>query len=353
MENLKKSLLGTLVLILVSSFVFTGCFFVRKSEDTLVIYSARNERFVQNLLDKFAEDTGIEVSVLHGANPLQIIEESKNVRADIFISNDIGALGYLQQNGYLQAASPKGIESIPMQFRADDNSFFALSTRARGFIYNKDLVSYEDMPKSVEDLFDAKWALLPGGYAITNGGNGGMIGHVSALRFEWGDEKTSKWISSIKENASGIYQGHSDIRRAVGSGEHSFGLVNNYYFHQQLIEPDNNNVGFIYLDQEEGQMGVVVNAAGVGLIKNGPNSENALKFLEWILLSENQLAFVGESLEIPINSELNADYPQPVKEVAVQLKDLKVQNMPLRELGNYFEDTKKLIEDSGLDLELR
>ena len=319
----------------------------------LVVYSARNERFVQDLLDKFSEETGITIVALHEANPLQIVEEANNVQADIYISNDVGALGFLHQQGLLQASSPAGIETIPALFRAEDNAYFAISARARGFIYNKDLITEEEMPKSVEDLFDAKWAEVGNGYAITRGGNGGMIGHVSALRYQWGDEKTADWIAAVRENAAGIMEGHGDIRRAVGAGEHTFGLVNNYYFHQQLVEPENNNVGFIYLDQGEDQMGAVANAAGVGLVQGGPNAENALAFLEWVLLPENQVAFVGESLELLINSQFGAVYPSEVAQYIVDFNELKIQDMPITELGNYFEDTRALIETSGLDLDLR
>ncbi|MBU9711519.1 extracellular solute-binding protein [Evansella tamaricis] len=319
----------------------------------LVVYSARNENFVQPLLDKFTAETGIEVLPLHGADPLQIQEEAGNVQADVFISNDLGALGYLGNQGLLAGSNPEGIETIPAEFRADDNSYFSISARSRGFIYNKDLITEEEMPKSIEDLFDAKWADVEGGYAITRGGNGGMLGNVSALRYEWGDERTEEWVAAIKENAAGIYEGHGDIRRAVGAGNHAFGLVNNYYFHQQLLEPEDNNVGFIYLDQEDGQMGVIANAAGVGLVNGAPNADNALVFLEWVLKPENQVAFVGESLELLINSEYGAVYPPEVEPHVVEFTDLKVQDMPIKELGNYFEGTKELIERSGLDLELR
>ncbi|WP_244895371.1 extracellular solute-binding protein [Evansella clarkii] len=319
----------------------------------LVVYSSRNENFVDPLLQKFEEETGIEVMALHGADPLQLEEEAGNVQADIFISNDLGALGYLDNQGLLAGSEPEGIETIPAEFRADDNAYFAISARSRGFIYNKDLISEDEMPTSIEDLFDEKWADVENGYAITRGGNGGMLGNVSALRYEWGDDKTAEWVASIRENSAGIYEGHGDIRRAVGAGEHSFGLVNNYYYHQQLLEPTDNNVGFIYLDQGEDEMGVIANAAGVGLVEGAPNEENAHAFLEWVLKPENQVAFVGESLELLINSEYGAEYPEEVEPHVVEFDELKVQDMPLKELGNYFEGTKELIEASGLDLDLK
>ncbi len=260
-----KKIVSVLVVLLM---VLSACATTNQEESSnLIIYSNRNERFVQNLLDKFESETGITIQALHGANPLQVIEESNNTRADIFISNDLGALSYLESNGYLAGAELEGIDSIPEMFRAENNAYMAISLRARGFIFNKDLITRDQMPTSVVDLFDDKWADVPNGFAITRGGNGGMIGHISALRYEWGDQRTAQWISAIEKNAAGIYQGHGDIRRAVGAGEHAFGLVNNYYFHQQLLE-DNNNVGFIYLDQEEYQMGVIANAAGIGLVNN-------------------------------------------------------------------------------------
>ncbi|AOM84143.1 extracellular solute-binding protein [Salisediminibacterium beveridgei] len=314
----------------------------------LVVYSARNETFVQDLLDKFEDETGIEVLALHSAEPLQIQEEAGNVQADVFISNDLGGLEYLNQEGLLVGGDYDNVDSIAEEYRAENNEWIALSSRARGFIYNKDMIDEADVPQSMEDLFDPSFADVENGYAITRGGNGGMIGNVSALRYEWGDDRTQEWIEAIQENASGIMQGHGDIRRAVGAGEHSFGLVNNYYFHQQLEEPDNNNVGFIYPDQEDGQMGAITNAAGLGNVADGPNSDNAEYFINWLLEEENQLAFVGESLEVPINPDL-----EPPFEDAVPIAELTLQDMPLAELGNYFQDTRSLIEDAGLDLELR
>lgn len=314
----------------------------------LVVYSSRNEAFVDSLLDKFTDETGIEVRALHGADPLQIQEEAGNVQADVFISNDIGALEYLNGEGLLEGFDPENVDSIDEQYRADNNEWIAISARARGFIYNKDMISEDEMPTRMEDLLDAEWADVENGYAITRGGNGGMIGNVSALRYEWGDERTSEWIEAIQENAAGIFEGHGDIRRAVGAGEHAFGLVNNYYYHQQLEEPDNNNVGFIYADQEDGEMGAIANAAGLGLVAGAPNNENAQAFIEWVLEEENQLEFVGESLEVPINTDLEPPYEQ-----AVPFDELHVQDMPLSELGNYFNDTRELIEQSGLSLDLR
>lgn len=312
----------------------------------LVVYSARNEKFVQPLLDKFQEETGITVKALHGddVSVNRIKEEGNNVQADVFISNDIGAMEHLRLEGFLQGFDAQGIDTIDANYRAEDNSWIGLSARSRGFIYNKDLISEEEMPKTMEELADSKWK---GQFMIARGGNGSVVAHVSALRNEWGDDKTVEWLSKVKENTGAITSGHGDIRKAVGAGEFKFGVVNNYYYHQQLNEPSDNNVGFIYPDQEEGQMGVFVNAAGVALIKGAPNEGNAKYFIEWLLKSENQKEFSFESKEVPLNPDVQTT------EEAARISDYKVMSMPLRDLGKVWADTKAIIERSGFDLEVK
>jgi iron(III) transport system substrate-binding protein len=319
-----------------------------KDSDTLVVYTSRKEEFVAPLLEKFTKDTGIKVDALYADDAVvnRLKEEAPSPRADIMIGNDAGALEYLRLQNVLAApaAAPAGLDSIDSTYRASDGTWFGLSARTRAFIYNKDLITEAEMPKSVYDLTDEK---RKGRFAITRGGNGSMIAHVSALRAQWGDAKTEQWIRSIKENAGAITEGHGDIRKAVGAGEFSFGLVNNYYFHQQLREPKDNNVGIIYPDQAEGEMGAVVNAAGVGFVAGGPNPVSALKFAEWVLLPENQRAFSAASLEVPLNADLEAP------EGAAAISSYKVNDMPLNSLGAVWEDTRSLIERAGLDLELK
>lgn len=210
-------------------------------------------------------------------------------------------------------------------------------------MYNKDLITEEEMPKTIAELADDKWKDQ---FAITRGGNGSMIAHISALRNEWGDEKTLEWLKHVKDNAAVITDGHGDLRRAVGAGEVKMALVNNYYYHQQLDEPTDNNVGAIYPDQGEDDMGAFVNAAGVGFINNAPNEESAKVFLDWLMKPENQREFSYASMEVPINPEI-----EPIEEAA-KITDYKISDMPLRDLGNVWEDTRELIEKSGLDLEI-
>lgn len=318
---------------------------VTEKSGELVVYSSRNEKFMEPLLEKFEKESGITVNLLSGKDEIinKVKEEGKNAHADILISNDVGALEHLRQNDFLQGYDAEGIESIDEKYRAEDNSWYGLSARTRILMYNKDLITEEEMPKTIAELADDKWKDQ---FAITRGGNGSMIAHVSALRNEWGDDKTLEWLKNVKDNAAVITDGHGDLRRAVGAGEVKMALVNNYYYHQQLDEPTDNNVGAIYPDQGEDDMGAFVNAAGVGFINNAPNEDNAKTFLDWLMKPENQREFSYASMEVPINPDI-----EPIEEAA-KISDYKISDMPLRDLGNVWENTRELIEKSGLDLEI-
>lgn len=319
---------------------------VSKNSDEIIVYSSRKEQFVQPLLDKFSADTGIKVKALHADDTVinKIKEEANRPQADILITNDVGALEHLRMEGLLQGIDPEGIEAIDVKYRAADNAWIGLSARTRILMYNRELISEEEMPKTMWELTDPKWK---GQFAITRGGNPGLVAQVSALRSVWGDEKTSEWLEKIKENAGAIMKGHGEIRHAVGSGEYKFGLVNNYYFHQQLNEPSNNKVGAIYPDQAEDEMGVFVNAAGIGFVKGAKNEENAKKFIEWVLLPENEKEFSYASKEVPLDPNVQTT------EEAKRISDYKTMDMPLSELGKYWLDSKSLIEKAGLDLEVK
>lgn len=311
----------------------------------LVVYSSRNENFVRPLVERFEQETGIRVRLLSGNEALvnKLIEERTNVQADVYISNDAGQLEYLRLAEVLAANDSAKVAAVPGMYRAEDGAWVGLSARTRVLMYNRDLITEEEMPKTLWELADPKWQ---GRFMITRGGNGSMVAHVAALRAHWGDAKTLEWLTAVRANAGAVVNGHGDIRRAVGGGEFAFGLVNNYYFHQQLREPTNNNVAAVYPDQEAGGMGAFVNAAGVALLRSGPNPVNGRTFLDWVLAPEHIAEFISVSLEVPLNPAVAAA-PE-----ARPIDTYLVMDLSLRQLGPVWADVRQLIEQAGLDLNL-
>ncbi|MFN2310161.1 MAG: substrate-binding domain-containing protein, partial [Gammaproteobacteria bacterium] len=73
---------------------------------TLNVYSARKEDLIAPLLDRFTDETGIEVQLLTakaGALLSRLESEGRNTPADVLITVDAGNLQRAKESGVFQA----------------------------------------------------------------------------------------------------------------------------------------------------------------------------------------------------------------------------------------------------------
>jgi iron(III) transport system substrate-binding protein len=169
-----------------------------------------------------------------------------------------------------------------------------------------------------------------------------MQAHIAAIRKLQGDQAAEEWLRGLMANDVTFFGGHTDVRKAVGAGEFKIGLVNHYYYHLQRAEASDNNVGVVYPDQGEGQMGVIVNTTAGGVVKGGPNPAAGRAFLDFLLTREAQYQF----------AELNYEYPllegvAPAEGVK-PLNEFRVAEVSMRDLYDELDQTQALIQKVGL-----
>ncbi|MGI8808430.1 MAG: extracellular solute-binding protein, partial [Acidimicrobiales bacterium] len=90
----------------------------------ITVYSGRNEALVGTLLKKFTADTGIKVSVRYADSAslaAQLVEEGSRSPADVFFSQDAGALGSLSKRGLLAKAPAEAVQAVEARYRSKDD----------------------------------------------------------------------------------------------------------------------------------------------------------------------------------------------------------------------------------------
>ena len=89
--------------ILALTIFLSSCSFEQANDEEVVIYTSRQPQLIENLLNVFAEETGIQVTVLSG-DAQQLMEriavEGVDTDADIFMTVDAESCGKLQIKEY-------------------------------------------------------------------------------------------------------------------------------------------------------------------------------------------------------------------------------------------------------------
>jgi iron(III) transport system substrate-binding protein len=243
----------------------------------------------------------------------------------------------LAQEGIFQSYMPEGVDQLPADFIGPDNKWIGLTRRARVIMYNSDLVSPDELPASIFDLTDPKWQ---GQVAAAGSTNGSMQAQIAAMRQLIGEEATEEWLRGLVANDVTFFGGHTDVRKAVGAGEFKLGLVNHYYFYLQQAE--GSNVGIIFPDQGEGQIGLITNATSAAILEGSSNLPAARAFIDFLISAEGQRTF----------AELNYEYPilpgvMPREEVQ-PLDGFRLSDVDIAQAALEYEATFDLIDTVGL-----
>lgn len=266
--------------------------------DALVIYSGRGEVLVGDLLKKF-EKTGVDIEVRYaGTSELaaQLLEEGENRKADVFFSQDAGALGALQDAGVLVPLPQDALNTVAERYRSKLGDWVATSARARVIAYNTERVKPSDLPKSVFELTDPKWKGRIG-IAPTNAS---FQAFVTGMRVTQGQAKTKAWLEGIKANEPKQFDGNIAAVEAVDNGEIDVALVNHYYLYERIKEKGEANVKVRNYFLGNGDPGALVNVAGVGIVKGTKHQADAEKFVRFLLSEEAQHYFAEETSEYPV-----------------------------------------------------
>lgn len=299
---MKNQLLTVLAAVVV---LFTAC---QPAPRDLVIYSGRSKSLVDPVIEKFKAETGINVEVKFGGSTqlaVALIEEGAQTPADLFWSQDAGALGALNKEGLLQELPENLVNLVPAEFRNTSGTWVATTGRARVLAYSTERVSADQLPQSVADLTNEMYRNRVA-WAPTNAS---FQSFVTALIVQNGIDATRDWLVAMRDNGTVSFANNNAILQGIAAGEADMGITNHYYLLRTKAEnpefPVNQTVF------ASGDLGNMVNVAGVGKLASSDNPA-AEMFIEFLLSEETQVWFTQNVFEYPVievsaeNLETNA-----------------------------------------------
>jgi len=336
-RKVRRGLVVVLAAAIVATTATAGC--SKTDDDRLYIRSGRTKNLIGPLLEDFAKDTGIKIDVRYGDSAdlaLLTNEEGDKTKTDVFISQSPGAVGFLDSKGLLGELPDKVTGLVPDGDAAEDGTWVGLSGRVRTLVYNTELVDPADLPKSVLDLADPQYA----GKVAVAPTNGSFMDFVTVLRQHVGEEEAASFLKALADGGAPTYENNTAIVEAVGRGEVPLGLVNHYYaFVAKDQDPDLPVENHFF---PEGDYGSTLLVTAASIIKDTNKSEEAERFVDYLLSEHAQQYFAEQTFEYPLAAGAE---PNPV---LPKLDTLTVTRVDLGELGSGLEKTADLIEKSGL-----
>ncbi len=308
-------------------------------EEVLTVYAGRSESLLGPILTQFSEETGVELNILYGDTAglaSQIIEEGANSPADVYISQDGGALGALAQANLLDTLPSDILARVPAQFQSPDGVWVGLSGRARVLVYNPEQVAALglELPESILDLTDESYRGLVG-WSPTNGS---FQSNVTAMRELLGDDATVAWLEGMVDNNTLAYSGNTGINQGVIDGEVIFGITNHYYMFRFLADDPEAPIAQHFFPA--GDAGSLVNVAGGAVLSSSDQPGLSQRLLLYLLGETAQTYFADSTYEYPMIEGV------AINERLRPLSDIEAPDIDLSNLSD-LQGTIDMIENSG------
>lgn len=307
------------------------------AEEDLVVYAGRDEELLSPLIDTFTEDTGVEVEVRYAETPelaATLLEEGENSPADVFISQDAGALGALSDEGLLDRLPADITGAVFEDYTSTDETWVGVTGRARVIAYDGEQLEADEVPGTVKELTKPEWK----GRVGFPPGNASFQSFITAFRVAEGDDAAAAWLEGMAENDVAKYEKNGLVLEALNEGSLDVGLINHYYWYEKAAEVGADKMRAQLKFADAGDPGALVNVTGAGIMSDHPDAETLVKYL---VSEAGQKYFVENTFEYPLVEGVAAPEGLP------PLEQLKGPDVDLADLAD-LETTIRMIDEAGL-----
>ena len=190
------------------------------SDSCLVVYCAHDAALAEGVIERFEQETGINVDVRYDEEANKslglinlLLAEKSAPRADVFWNNQLLGTIRLKNEGVLQRYQGLGWERIPASYRDPDGYWTGFAARCRVFIINTDRMSAT--PEAIaERLNQESLSKL----AIAEPLFGTTLSHYCVLANQWDVDQLKDWHHDLRERGIRQVRGNSMVKDMVAEG---------------------------------------------------------------------------------------------------------------------------------------
>lgn len=332
---MKRKFWGIFV-IAVMSCILLGC---KEKAREVVIYTSCDQVFAEPILKEFEENTGIKVKAVYDVEANKstglanrIVTEKDRPQCDVFWSSELAQTLSLKSKGVLESYNVKSASDLPTEYVDSDNMWTGFAGRARVILVNKNLVSKENYPNSINDFLNDKWPAAKVGIAHPIFGTSNT--QAAALYACLGADKGKEFYKKLKDRGVMVVDGNSVVKDMVISGQLMFGLTDT----DDAMEAVKNGAPVEVIFPDQDSMGTLVVPNTVALVKGGPNSDNGKKLVEYLASQQIEKKLVENGFsEVPIHGGN--------KNITTTAANVKTMKVSFEDIFNNVEKVKTELSD--------
>lgn len=267
----------------------------------LVLYNGQHEQTTQALVNAFEQQTGITVMIRSGDEDTlaeQIMQEGSRSPADVIYTENSPALMKLAGQRLLAPVNASTLAAVPASGSSPDGNWAGVSARSSALVYNTAQLKPPQLPASVLDLANPKWA--------------GKLGIapdetdfqpiVTSITDSYGRAAALTWLKKVKANAgSHDYPDNETLTSEVNSGQVQIGLINQYYSYRLSAQAGAGGTHSALHYFANGDPGYVLDFSGAAVLASSTHKTAAQKFLAFLVSAQGQRIIAsGDSYEYPL-----------------------------------------------------
>jgi iron(III) transport system substrate-binding protein len=290
-------------------------------EKQLIVYTSHKEEVYLPIIREFENRTGIWVEI-HAGGTAEMFSKVRTAAeegsCDIMFGGGIES--YEAQKDLFLPYAVKERDVLDQSYVDRDNYWTAFTKLPIVFVYNKKLVSYSEVPKTWNELFDSKWK---GQIAFADIHNSGtsytIISTIAQALSSDAKEILPKFYDQLDNR---VLNSSGQIVPGVSDGEYLIGITLEETARKAMEQGE--DISMLYPED-----GTSMVPDGCAMVKNAPHSYNAGKFIDFIVSYDTQQYAVEKFFRRSVRTDINYSNSGAISQIDFDVKRSAMEEMDI------------------------